>query len=350
MTNSTSFDPTAPSRREEERSHPGSDLSLLFASVDSIASVGSLDLWKNKDLTNLFASFENTKWPLGASKGNDANPFASIDAVAGLISAANPHTIVPQVFASRDGIFASIDPLSFKSLDHVPLSFKSLDYVVPPPDTKSSNVGIYESREWLQNYEGSHTDIAYGKELFRASQLAPIKAKRSKWDEAYHQALQVPGIQPAPEAHQRSQTKITLKKIATKKKSLSKRGEPKKKIYVEPKETDVISGRGGKSNGWPGNERYRAAIEDAKPAYRAGAKFEKTIKSQEVVELLLSEKRRFLKLEESGPNAGSYYLMTKNQARKKTGQALREENTPESRRKKRAFYANRNGKQHEETA
>ena len=83
-------------------------------------------------------------------------------------------------------------------------------------------------------------------------------------------------------------------------------------------------------------------IEENKDAYNNGAKYEKTIKSQEVVDILLSEGRRFLKLEEgSGPHNGDYYLMTKNQARKKAGQALREENTPESRKRKREYYANK---------
>merc|ERR1712232_1330590 len=126
------------------------------------------------------------------------------------------------------------------------------------------------------------------------------------------------------------------------KRKSSKRWEPKQKIYVKPTQKDIISGRGGKSNSWPGNERCRAAIEGAKPAYRDGQKYEKTIMSHDIVENMMAEGRRFLKLDDSGPHRGEYYLMTKNQARKKAGQALREENTPESRKAKRDYYANLN--------
>ena len=130
-------------------------------------------------------------------------------------------------------------------------------------------------------------------------------------------------------------TTITTKKSSPKKKCPSRRSDPKTKDYVEPTEFDILSGRGGKSNNWPGNERYREAIEDAKPRYRQCAKYEKTILSQDIVEEMMQEGRRFLKQDDSN---GRWFVLPKLAARRKAGQALREANTPESRAEKRERY------------
>jgi hypothetical protein len=294
------------------------DLSLLYASVESLGSVGSLGLWRsndisnifgNNDFSNIFASSEVSKMP---PLQTSVNPYSSLDAAL---------------------VFASIDSMPLKSLDGK-----------PDGEVKSQDIGIFGSRDWLGIYEGTHHDIAYGlgKDLFRTVDGTPKRAK-SKWNEAYLSALQGPDAQETDLKTETSKPEQVEKTASDKQnKGKKRRGEPNEKIYVEPIPSDIISGRGGKSNSWPGNMRYREVIEEAKPAYNEGQKFEKTIKSQEVVDLLLKEGRRFLKLEESpGPHKGEYYLMTKNQARKKAGQALREENTPESRRRKREFYANR---------
>lgn len=256
------------------------DLSLLYASVDSIASVGTLEFWKSKDLSGLFASSDMKMPPLTVSAPAPvAKPsFTSIDAL---------HNFVPQIFASNDSLFTNIEPLPFKSLE-------------------------------LQ-----------GLEVFTKQSEKP---KSCKWLGLYEKGLRMPD---APDTVTEQKPLPVLKK--PKKAKTQKRGEPKEKIYVEPRSIDIISGRGGRSNNHPGNKRYREVVDEMKPAYKEGQKFEKTIKSQEVVELLLAEGRRFLKLE-----GDRYFLMTKNQARRKAGQALREENTPESRKAKRDFYAKKN--------
>jgi hypothetical protein len=153
---------------------------------------------------------------------------------------------------------------------------------------------------------------------------------------------------------------------ATPTKYPSRRVEPREKEYVIPTDDDILMGRGGRSNNHPGNERYRQAIEELKPKYRCCEKYEKTILSQTLVEDLMKEGkkkpnnyfgcirtylslwshflasfsssgRRFIKLDEG---TRSWYIVPILVARRKAGQALREENTPEARKEKRERYAN----------
>jgi hypothetical protein len=84
----------------------------------------------------------------------------------------------------------------------------------------------------------------------------------------------------------------------------------------------------------PGNDYYRVTIDAAKEEYQTMAKYEKTILSQKIVEDMNEQGRRFLKQD----NNGLWYEIPKAEARRKAGQAFREENTPEARAKKRDRY------------
>jgi len=121
----------------------------------------------------------------------------------------------------------------------------------------------------------------------------------------------------------------------TKPKNKRKRKDLAKKIFVERTDLDILCGRGGKSNNWEGNKRYRAYIEEMKADYQKCQKYEKTLMSQRVVEQMAEEGRRFI---EYCPKEKGWYLVEELRARKKAGQALREENTPEFREKKRQKY------------
>lgn len=321
---------------------PAVDMALLYASMDSIASIASTgsgaDFWKSRDLAAIFASSDAVKMPKMPPLSAAAERYRSIGAAVELMSVTNPkvpQSLFADMYASRDSVFASIDPLPFQSLDSVMSKAGVL------PEARMPDGKWCESGDWLPGYVEGHMEIPYTPELFKSSDTAtptaPTKPRTSsKWEAVYKDGLRPPtgrAITPTPAP------KPTPKKTTPKKKPPSKRGDPKEKVYVKPRELDIISGRGGKSNSWPGNERYRETIEEAKPAYKEGEKYQKTIMSQTVVDQMVKEGRRFLKLEDSGPHKGEYYVMTKNQARKKAGQALREENTPESRKKKRDFYA-----------
>lgn len=87
-------------------------------------------------------------------------------------------------------------------------------------------------------------------------------------------------------------------------------------------ELDVLCGRGGRSNHWPGNKRYRRVISEMKAAYKSSeGRKSKTGLSRTIVDHVLGYGGRFVREEEE---SGRYYVLTKAEARVKTSQALRE--------------------------
>jgi len=109
-----------------------------------------------------------------------------------------------------------------------------------------------------------------------------------------------------------------------KNKKCSKRSNiSKERIYVDRiNDTDVLSGRGGKSNNHPGNKRYRQAINDMKLTYsNTKGKLKKTDLSHSIVDHVYQYGGRFIKKDES---TDKYFLLTRKEARRKTSQALRE--------------------------
>lgn len=106
-------------------------------------------------------------------------------------------------------------------------------------------------------------------------------------------------------------------------------------IEDEPNDNDVFCGRGGRSNHHPGNNRYLQAKVAIQPRYRQASKDDKTGISQELVDTVKSWGGRFLGLDKT---TGLWFVVDDKAARKKASQALREDNTPESRAQKRAKY------------
>jgi hypothetical protein len=94
-------------------------------------------------------------------------------------------------------------------------------------------------------------------------------------------------------------------------------------VYIDIiAETDILCGRGGKSNHHTGNKRYRQVVGNMKYMYqRCPAKTLKTDLSRAIVEHCCSYGARFVKRCEK---TNRYYILTMAEARKKTSQALRE--------------------------
>lgn len=115
----------------------------------------------------------------------------------------------------------------------------------------------------------------------------------------------------------------------------SNRKEPTVKVYYEPQDSDVLLGRGGRTNHHPGNKRYLEAKDLIQDRYLAASKNEKTDISQELVDVVHAWGGRFLQLDEV---ANKWFEVTNIKARKKASQTLREMNTPEQRAAKRAKY------------
>ena len=92
---------------------------------------------------------------------------------------------------------------------------------------------------------------------------------------------------------------------------------------TEPHKNDVLCGRGGGSNNWPGNEAFRELVNRVKCDYLGCPKREKPVLAMRIVQAVRAQSPpgRFLqhdKLTESWKDIGD------NKAREKTSQALRE--------------------------
>ena len=102
--------------------------------------------------------------------------------------------------------------------------------------------------------------------------------------------------------------------------------ENKERVYVDKVgELDVLCGRGGRSNHHPGNKRYRQVVSEMKASYRnIGSKSAKTDLSRAIVDHVYSYGGRFLKMDKA---SGKYFVLSIDEGRKKTSQALREAKT-----------------------
>ena len=101
--------------------------------------------------------------------------------------------------------------------------------------------------------------------------------------------------------------------------------------YVEPKATDVLLGRGGRSNHNPGNQSYLKQVKAVRPFYTSlDNNDEKTEVSLAIVKFVHNKGGRFLK-----KDSGGWYVVEDNEARKKASQALRDDDDPEKRAAKR---------------
>lgn len=89
-------------------------------------------------------------------------------------------------------------------------------------------------------------------------------------------------------------------------------------------EWDVLCGRGGESNNFVGNKKYRRVVNERKDAYRNIPLKRRKVKTafvRSIVQHVNNCGGRFVDMDEQ---SGRYYVVTMEKARKKTSQALRE--------------------------
>ncbi|VEU33637.1 unnamed protein product [Pseudo-nitzschia multistriata] len=114
---------------------------------------------------------------------------------------------------------------------------------------------------------------------------------------------------------------------------------PEVKVFVDFNQKDVLFGRGGRSNHHPGNKTYRDIVTKQQSFYRGCDKNEKTKVAQGIVDHIQNTVGgRFLELDRE---VKQWFLVPNVVARRKVGQALRENNTEEARAAKRAKYQKR---------
>lgn len=249
-----------------------------------------------------------------------------------------------------DSIFKSLDSLkSLDSIDSVksgvqPTATVSLELSkAPSSNPPSSAANPFTSKEW-----GKPPSVASAPVALPPKKRAGKDKDKGKtdWYGMYADALS-PLVEAAALAqpHPLEGTDEDSKKLAGKDtKSLQKPSKrkprkiiPENKDYVDVyTDFDVLFGRGGRSNHHPGNKIYRDMVTDLQPHYRNCDKNEKTKVAQRIVDCINNEHNgRFLELEK-GTNR--WYIVPNIVARRKVGQALRENNTEEARAAKRHKY------------
>jgi len=135
-------------------------------------------------------------------------------------------------------------------------------------------------------------------------------------------------------AQQQQQGKKLQEKRPRKRKS--RKIIPKVKEYVVFTDKDILFGRGGRSNHHPGNKTYRDLVTSKQPYYRTCEKTVKTQVAQSIVDYVQEKLGgRFLELDKE---TDRWYVVPNIVARRKVGQALREDNTVEARAVKRQKY------------
>jgi hypothetical protein len=122
-----------------------------------------------------------------------------------------------------------------------------------------------------------------------------------------------------------------------KKRSRKKVLEPTVKTYVEVTDSDVLFGRGGRSNHHPGNIMFRERLLGLQPAYKKCQLKGKRDMVNGVLDWVKNEQNgRFLAIDESPEGNGRYYVATGKQAREKVSQNLREDHTAAGRTAKKS--------------
>lgn len=171
----------------------------------------------------------------------------------------------------------------------------SVVHVVPPSPTKSP----------FKSPVGNNNTMVQQMNAMQLSPMSPTPRQQYMQPQQQQQQQQSPmmgtTMLQAPPLHQ---------------------GEPGR-IYINSiQEFDILCGRGGRSNHHPGNKRYRQVVSHMKMMYRqTEQKTVKTDLSRAIVEHVCNYGGRFIKKEQE---TGRYYILTKDEARKKTSQALRE--------------------------
>jgi hypothetical protein len=207
---------------------------------------------------------------------------------------------------------------------------------------------VFTSRDWTPEYEPEHHDVADVRGVFGSDgdakdvldptvSMSAIPEGGTDWGALLDRKLTpavhvVGGVVPV-------QVKPVLPGPPKKKppKRIRERAkcDPEVKEYVIPTHRDVVLGRGGGTNHHIGNKTYLEAKETIQERYMHASKNDKTVISQELVDIITARGGRFLKLDDK---LNKWYTVPNIVARRKASQTLREVNTAAKRAAKRTKY------------
>jgi hypothetical protein len=353
---------TAPAAANRSKPKQENCPSSTFSSNDDSAD-RSLLLGKMFDSSDVFKSGDSTAFLTSIMKISDlfegnSDLFKSMGV--------DQTTFMSNVFKSGD-LFKSGDTLKsgdiFKSGD----LFKSGDIfksggMFKSGDTFKSGGGsatvtgminskipdVFTSRDWAPEYEPEHHDVADVRGVFGSNgdakdvldptvSISAIPEGGTDWgallDRKLTPAVHVVGgvvpvqVKPALPGPPKNQPPIRIRDRA--------KWDPEVKEYVIPTHRDVVLGRGGGTNHHIGNKTYLEAKETIQERYMHASKNDKTVISQELVDIITARGGRFLKLDDK---LNKWYTVPNIVARRKASQTLREVNTAAKRAAKRTKY------------
>jgi hypothetical protein len=262
--------------------------------------------------------------------------------------------------SDQSAVFKSIDALKSLTSQDSATSGNKGSNVFCEYYKKSSTIpnafpsNDWKSTDWHSDYAKSHVDVSYTNcfapgssqkaGLSQSSVLPPKKrGGKTDWKGMFDDALSP--LVEAAEMHSQAVAADGAKKPPPKNRNdLPKQSKrkprkiiPVNKEYInEYSDTDILFGRGGRSNHHHGNKIYRDIVTERQPYYRTCDKNEKTKVAQEIVDTIQrTHNGRFLELDKV---VSRWYIVPNIVARRKVGQALRENNTEEARAAKREKY------------
>jgi len=283
--------------------------------------------------------FSSSDWGMKFSKPEMANSTPPTKTLPDLIPTAKPQ--LSESKSSLQGIMSSKEWMPMNTLgQHIDVSYSSDIFNGASSD---SEVSAAKDADLSRELPSRRTD--WEKLLFSQLQLLPSRAKNAD-DSVAHISPEANEVLPelaeedaksAGQLRKKTQSKTTEGNPTLKKKRKRKPRKkvvPENKVYVEPKDADVLCGRGGRSNHHIGNKRYREEVKNLQKWYLdIEDKDEKTDLSQCLVDYVKSYDGRFLEKDEEG-----WYEVPNIVARRKASQALREDSDPEKRKAKRTRF------------
>jgi len=146
---------------------------------------------------------------------------------------------------------------------------------------------VFVSRDWVMS-ELLSSSNSLSPDVFRLDE-APVETDaKTDWGDMFMSQLAPPA--PAAKPPKKKRVRKKRKKIV-----------PDHKEYVTISDHDVLLGRGGKSNHHPGNQRYRAEVQNFRGVYgKLVDDKEKTEMSQVLVDVIEKMGGRFLEEEGQG--------------------------------------------------
>ena len=280
------------------------------------------------------ASFDET----GAATTSDSKPFKSLE-------------YLNKTLASQDSI--SSNDISKSTAYHK-------DAKTAPSILKEPIVSV--TKDWNEDYGKTHKDVDYRKSFQTNEQSEPQssntvkpteKGGKADWQGMFDSALSplveaASLVSPLMKAQHlspmlKAQQGVPKRTLVPKRQGRKPRKViPIHKEYIaQYSDSDVLFGRGGRSNHHPGNKIYRDIVTERQPHYRTCDKNQKTRVAQSIVDYIQKAGGRFLELDRE---VVRWYVVPNIVARRKVGQALRENNTEEARAAKREKYGNSKAK------